>query len=169
MELKYLFGSKLLKLNNCRDEDWLIFVDSHSEARGQRGVRSIPFYNTLIEHFVNGNNDVDDFFKSCYLYQTSCGFFNDENYPFNHFNILEHKEVWINQLKGFMNLDTTKENALKSDILRKSFYHILYQYYMIKENTHWISDEAKANVQKIHDIEMPSSYFYELRDLINSL
>jgi hypothetical protein len=40
---------------------------------------------------------------------------------------------------------------------------------MIKENTHQISDEAKINVQKIHDLEMPSSYFYELKDLINSL
>jgi hypothetical protein len=40
---------------------------------------------------------------------------------------------------------------------------------MIKENTHQISDEAKINVQKIHDLEMPSSYFYELRELINSL
>ena len=40
---------------------------------------------------------------------------------------------------------------------------------MIKENTHWISEEAKAEVQKIHDLEVSSSYFYELRDLINSL
>ena len=40
---------------------------------------------------------------------------------------------------------------------------------MIMENAHWISNEAKANVQKIHDLEMPSSYFYELRDLINNL
>jgi hypothetical protein len=40
---------------------------------------------------------------------------------------------------------------------------------MIKENTHWISEPAKELVQKIHDLEMPSSYFYELKDLINSL
>jgi hypothetical protein len=54
-------------------------------------------------------------------------------------------------------------------MLPKQFYQLLYQYYMIKENTHWISEEAKAEVQKIHDLEMPSSYFEELRALINSL
>mgnify|MGYP006988383097 CR=1 FL=1 len=68
-----------------------------------------------------------------------------------------------------MNAEKTEEWAFKTNILPKQFYHILYQYYMIIENTHWISDSAKVDVQKIHDLEMPSSYFYELRDLINSL
>jgi hypothetical protein len=55
------------------------------------------------------------------------------------------------------------------DILPKWFYHLAYQYNMIIEDTHWISDEAKVDVQKIHDFEMPSSYFYELREKINNL
>jgi hypothetical protein len=40
---------------------------------------------------------------------------------------------------------------------------------MISRNTHWISGLEKAVVQKIHDLEMPSSYFYELKELINTL
>jgi hypothetical protein len=40
---------------------------------------------------------------------------------------------------------------------------------MVLENAHFISDEAKVDVQKIHDLEMPSNYFYELRDKINRL
>ena len=72
-------------------------------------------------------------------------------------------------LKAFINSPAAEKLAKKNEILSKPFYHILYQYYMIIENAHWISDEAKANVQKIHDLEVPSSYFYELRDLINNL
>jgi hypothetical protein len=104
-----------------------------------------------------------------FIYQISVGFHDDENYPFKDFNILEHKEVWIKWLKAYMNDKDTEEWALKNDILPKQFYHILYQYNMIKENVHFISDEAKVDVQKIHDLEMPKEYFYELRDKIDSL
>lgn len=167
--MRYLFGSKLLGLDNCRDEDWLTFVDDYRGDDRKAGERSLKFYKKIVERFTEGKSRDEDFFKSCYLYQTSCGFFDDEAYPFNDFNIFEHRKVWIRQLKGFMSLDTTESEALKGEMLPKHFYHILYQYYMIIENTHRISDEAKANVQKIHDLEMPSSYFCELRDLVNTL
>lgn len=169
MEHKYLFGSKMLKLNNCRDEDWLVFVNEHSPEARQRGHRRIPFYNTIIKHFVEGKGHSNNFYQSCYLFQLSNGFFDDENYPFKDFNILEHKKVWIEQLKGYMNHADTEQLALNGEVLHKTFYHILYQYNMIVENTHFISEEAKVDVQKIHDYAMPSSYFYKLRELINSL
>jgi hypothetical protein len=108
-------------------------------------------------------------YKATALYQLSREFFNDKDYPFNNFNILEHVEIWKEWLKAYMNGKKIEAWATKADTLPKQFYHVLYQYYMITENEHWISDSAKAEVQKIHDLEMPSSYFYELRDLINSL
>ena len=168
---KYLFGSQLLKLQCCRDMDWITFIDEHPIGQErQKGVRSITFHKVLINHFINGKNQSNDPYKAFHLYQMSNGFREgDENYPFKDFNILEHKVVWIEQLKGYMNLPETEEKALKEDVLPKNFYHIVYQYQMILENTHFISEEAKADVQKIHDFEMPTSYFYELRDMINSL
>lgn len=172
MECKYLFGSKMLKLNNCRDEDWITFVDEKSRDKVPKLYRykRIPFYNTIVQHFTEGKNQPDDAYKSTYLFQLSCGFFEgDESYPFKHFNILEHKKVWIEQLKGYMNHSTTEQFALKGETLNKTFYHVLYQYYMIVENTHFISEEAKVDVQKIHDYKMPTSYFYELKDKINNL
>lgn len=169
MEHKYVLGSIMLQMSNPRDVDEITFVDKPSwEARGQ-GKRSIPFVKMVIDSFINGKNKPNDHFKSMYIYQQSASFFEDENYPFKDFNILEHKAVWIEQLKGYMNYPATEEMATKEDILPKNFYHILYQYNMIVENAHWISDEARVNVQKIHDLEMPSSYFYELRELINNL
>lgn len=169
MEHKYILGSKMLQMANPRDVDEVTFVDKKSWEVRESNKRSISFTKKIIDSFINGNNTTKDPFKSLYLYQQSVGFFTDEAYPFKDFNILDHKQVWGTQLKRYMNHDTTEARALKNELLDKTFYHILYQYYMIKENVHWISDEAKAQVQKIHDLEMPSSYFYELRDLINSL
>lgn len=169
MKYKYVLGSKLLKLANSRDTDEITFVDKPSWEVRESGKRSIPFLKKIIDSFINGKNTIKDPFKSLHLYQQSALFFEDANYPFKDFNILEHKRVWIDQLKGYINYASTEERALKNETLPKNFYHILYQYYMITENVHFISESAKAEVQKIHDLEMPSSYFYELRDLINTL
>lgn len=169
MEHKCILGSKMLQIKNPRDVDEITFVDKPSWQVRERGTRSIPFMKIIIDSFVKGKNKPSDHFKSMYIYQQSAEFFDDENYPFGDFNILEHKDVWIEQLRGYMNLASTEEMAMKEDILPKNFYHILYQYNMIVENVHLISDEARVNVQRIHDLEMPSSYFYELRELINKL
>ena len=132
-----------------------------------KNCKSIPFYKSMNECFVRGKYIAYDPYYALFIYQMSVGFHDDADYPFRDFNILEHKEVWIKWLKAYMNAEKTEEQALQNDILPKQFYHILYQYNMILENTHFISD--KVDVQKIHDLEMPSSYFYELKDMINSL
>jgi hypothetical protein len=168
-EYKYLTGSKMLKLENNRDEDWITFVAADSKIAQKKGCHSIAFYQTILKHFIGGINIAADPYKALYLYQLSNGFIVDEEYPFKDFNILEHKEVWVKWLKAYINAKSSEDWATKTEVLPKQFYHLLYQYYMIKENTHWISDEAKAEVQKIHDLEMPSSYFEELKALINSL
>lgn len=167
MEIKILFGSKMLGLQNPRDEDWRTFAD---ETTSLVNCSSIKFFRNFISHFINGKNCPEDSFKSKSLYQLSSGFHtNIANYPFSDFNILEHKKVWIKQLKDYINLVETKDVALKKEILDKRFYHLLYQYYMIVENTHLLSEVAMAEIQKIHDYEMPSEFFYELHDRINNL
>ena len=169
MEYKFVLGSKMLRMNNPRDIDEVTFVDKPSWQVRERGKISIPFFRMIMDSFICGENEADDHYKASYIYQLSAPFIEDENYPFKDFNILEHKDVWVEQLRGYMNHPATEEMAMKGDVLPKTFYHILYQYNMIVENVHLISDEARVNVQKIHDLEMPSSYFYELRELINNL
>lgn len=155
---KYLVGSYLLRLNNCRDEDWLDLSGDVYKIR-----------NKIITEFRRGRNMPGDSFKGRTLYQFSNGFYTEsEEYPFKDFNIFDYKEIWVDCIKDcFNNYDV--EKVISQEILPKHFYHFLYQYYMIKENTHYISDGAKAEVQKIHDLEKPFSYFYELRELINNL
>lgn len=169
MEHKYLFGSKMLKLSNNRDEDWLTFVDEQAKVANELGCKSIPFYQTLINFFIRGRNIKPDMFSGLFLYQLSAPFIEEENYPFKDFNILEYKEVWKQWLKAYVASEQNEAWATKENVLPKQFYHLLYQYHMITENAHWISDEAKIDVQKIHDLEMHSSYFYKLRELINDL
>ena len=169
MERKYLFGSKMLRLDNFRDEDWRSFVMLNASDITEKGCMSLPFEMQVIDGFIHGKNVPGDAYKALYFYQISSDFHADEEeYPLN-FNILDYKPFLIDCLKSYMALDRTETISQKREILPKTFYHILYQYNMIIEDTHWISDEARVNVQKIHDLEMPASYFYELRGLINSL
>ena len=156
---KYLYGSKMLKLDNNRDEDWITFIDEDTNAAREKKCQSIPFYRLILDYFIRENNITNNLYHALYLYQLSNGFRADVDYPFSNFNVLDHTAVWAEWLKAYMNDEGTETFALKTEILPKGFYHLLYQYYMIKENVHWISDEAKTQVQKIHDLEMPSSSF----------
>lgn len=159
----------MLGLKNPRDEDWVTFVDAPIGTVLERNERRVGFNKFRIQSFIQDKNDPADANKAQVFYQLSCAFYNDPKYPFNDFNILRHKEVWIKHLKNYMNLTEVEYYATTTSVLPKLFYHILYQYHMIIENVHFISEDSKVKVQKIHDLEMPSSYFYELRDLINSL
>lgn len=172
MKYKYLFGSKMLKLDNARDEDWLTFVDAPRgtklENNGEHQHR-LEFEKRRIQSFIEGKNMPTDSYKALIFYQLSAGFQEDESYIFNDFNILEHKKVWAQHLKNYINLPSTEEFAMSFDNLHKKFYHLLYQYYMITEDKHFISPEAKAQVQKIHDLEVPNTEFFGLKALINSI
>lgn len=168
MEYKCLFGSKMLKLKNCSDEDWAILVDNSRRYVNGAPTLNYPFYNRLATSFIKGSNVDGDAYKALFLYQLSKGFHEDPAYPFD-FDILQHKSILAKCLQTYINGPKAEQSAMKFDILPKKFYHLLYQYYMIVEDVHFISDEAKAQVQKIHDMEMPSSFFYELKNLINDL
>lgn len=172
MLYKYLFGSKMLKLDNPRDEDWLEFVDVPRGTKidnKEENRHRLGFEKFRVKSFIEGKNMPTDGYKALIFYQLSCGFHEEENYPFNDFNILEHKKVWVEHLKNYINLPKTEQLAMSADNLHKKFYHLLYQYYMITENTHFISDEAREKVQKIHDLEVPNTEFFGLKELINSI
>jgi hypothetical protein len=96
---KFLFGSKMLGLINNRDEDWVVFVDKRGKEITNHEERSIPFYKTTLKHFIAGGEYLKEHeYNAVYLYQLSSGFLHGEDYPFNDFNIFNHKEVWIQWL-----------------------------------------------------------------------
>lgn len=167
MRTKIIIGSACLKLEKQRDLDFLT-IDTSIQKPILGKVLTKKQVDWCIKSYLNNSTTGFNPFSVCVLYMLSNGFHEETNYPFKYFNILAHSEIQRLQLQQYMNSYDT-ERLKQQAILPKQFYHILYQYYMIIENTHWISEEAKAQVQKIHDYEVPAEYFYELRDLINSL
>ena len=152
--MSILVGSKLLKVDSIgSDTDELELTALHNQC-----------LFAFCKHFISK----DDFYASWGLFQLSNGFHAGPDYELSDFNIFDHKDTWISCLKGYINSIDHDEIASKT-ILPKWYYQYVYQYYMIKENQHYISEEAKAEVQKIHDLEVPGSYIYHIKDLINSL
>ena len=145
----------MLNLSNCRDKDHLVTAN----------MSRLPGY---IKLFTAGHINPADSYRPTYLYQLSNKYHLESDYPFSDFDIFDYKDVWINCLKSYINnLNIIYISKLKT--LPKHYYHFVYQYYMIKENQHYISEEAKAEVQKIHDLEVPGSYIYKIKELIDSL
>lgn len=145
----------MLKLKNCKDIDYI-------------PNSKIPSITAILNEYTQGNNHPLDAYKTLYLYQLSNGFHNEESYDFKDFNIFNYKTIWIQQLQNHFAILNLQQIA-QLQVLPKFFYHYLYQYYMIIENTHYISNGAKEPVQKIHDLQMPGEYVYELSNLIYSL
>ena len=164
---KYLVGSKMLKLDNCRDTDYM-YIKEENEVSDEKG-RTVRFQNFIIESFIRTKDIKSDPCKSWLLYQVTTGFHEEDDYPFK-FDIRDYKDQWIKHLQAYLNdADVERRYTERGEILPKEMYHFEYQYHMILENKLWLDGEAKDVVQKIHDLEMPVSYFYELRDKINAL
>lgn len=163
-----LIGSKCLKIPNARDVDTLT-VNLISTRSNPGEYIAKKHLDENISMFCKCTADTYNPFSACVLYMLSNGFHESElNYPFRYFNLLNHPDAILHSIQTYLNNYNVVELE-KNSYLPKQFYHIVYQYYMILENTHWISDEGREIVQKIHDFQMPASYFYELKDLVNNL
>ena len=151
----FLVGSTMLRLSHPRDED---YISQHK----------IVFLQQIMEEYTQGRNHQKDSYKALFIYQLSCGFHCDIDYPFKSFNIFDHRDIWISHLQAYMRTLRIQHISAQK-ILPKEYYHLLYQYYMIVENAHYISAESLAEVQKIHDLEVPGFEIYRIQELINSL
>lgn len=165
---KYLIGSCFLQLDNCRDEDYLYFGEQKRSVALNLNESYMPknFFKWYIEIFKNGNTQASDSFVIFTLYQFSQGWRKD--FPIA-FEIFDFQKQWVDALKKYINLPETEELVKQETFLLKKMYHIVYQYYMIKEQKYLISEEGKKVVQQIHDLTMPAEYFFEIKKLINSL
>ena len=94
MNNKFLFGSKMLRLNNCRDEDWIIFSNDMVEQYDHKSPChhiNIQHEKKIIDNFKTNNIISNSVYQALFLYQMSEGFHcNESNFPIK-FNILQHK------------------------------------------------------------------------------
>lgn len=169
----FLVGSRLLRMDNCGDTDYCYF--SKIRLPKEYKVHKIPMVAKLMQNFPkylkyrNAKGSTSTMSVSNYYYQYSKCFHPEEDWPIT-WDIRDYKEDWIKMLKNHINSEEAITQYIKGKtFIDKKFYNIAYQYFMIRDNTVYLEGESKQIVQKIHDRQMPISYFYEMRELINAL
>lgn len=168
MITKYLIGSQFLKLQNCKDTDYLLTGEQLSTVSLQKNESYLPidFFQWYVDFLKGDEEKTTDSFVFFTLYQFSQGWRPD--FPVK-FEMLDFKKKWIKLLQHFVNSEEATKRMLTGGKATKVFYHIAYQYYILKENTYQISEEGLSLVQHIHDFGMEEKDFFELKNMVNSL
>lgn len=166
---KYLVGSKLLGLTNNKDEDYLCLTDedkTRKEFINGKEIKYTPI-KLLIERL--NNIDVHNMF-TLWNYQLDEDIIG-QDFPIK-YHYLEHKDQYMKLIdyiiknKEFnFNKDITADNRCCTKII----YHIAYNIFILKNNSPIITEEQKAIIQKIHDLEMPIDYLDELEKTFKSI
>lgn len=172
---KFLIGSKLLDLINNKDEDYICLTDEEKfrkEFIDNKEILYMP-QNMLLSRL---NFQLDDNYGHLryYLYITSYQY--DQNiigqdFPIK-YHYLEHKDQYMKLIDHIIknkefnfNKDITADNRCCTKII----YHIAYNIFILKNNSPIITEEQKAIIQKIHDLEMPIDYLDELEKTFKSI
>jgi len=177
---KYQLGSKLLNLDNTRDNDFVILVDGDRDTnyRSKEDGDCFCMSKAYLDKFINFEEEFD--YKTIAIYIVLYQYDKDiigQNFPIE-YHILDRKNDFIRLLKfirenKLLNLDTeikisTKENR-KFYICSKIQYHIVYNLFIIKNNSVNLTAEQKAIIQKIHDRQMPAEYINTIIQEIDAL
>lgn len=173
--LSYVVGSSLLNLKNCHDVDRIYFADSPVPTlptqTGDYFCKNLDFIKLILAKSDHPEKFAKDFNRPVcgHFFQYSRGFHPEPEYPIE-WDIMEHKQGWKQILKNHITHEEAEEYyILENGICRKTLYNIAYQYYMLLDDTIWVTGEHLDIVQKIHDRQMPAEYFYELREQILAL
>jgi hypothetical protein len=171
MNKTYLVGSKLLRLDNCGDTDYVYFDKGldFSPAPNYHYIQySAKELDFILKLFKSRPNNCLDFIS--YLFQFSSCFHPESDYPVT-WNVFEDKKAWVKALNVLMTDKGSYEKFIDADagVLKKEFYNVAYQYYMIIESSPWLSKHNLDIVQKIHDRKMDINYFNFLKKKIAEL
>lgn len=156
----YYVGSTILKLENVGDIDVVSFTDSTYEPidviKGKSNYHVLHVSCAQRKHAYKYLYKKSKFMSeqmALYLYQYSNELHPESNVRL--FSLLECKEQWKEALFCFVK--TLPE--LTESTIPKKYYNIVYQYYIIQNNSFNLREEQMENVQKIHDSEMPTSFW----------
>lgn len=169
---KYIIGSTLLGLSNNRDNDYLYLVDSEEEyntVRFENGEDKHIRTTAEIIKCMNFETDVN-IWRKLINYQLDKEIIG-QNFPIE-YHILNHKEEAKNLLKSIVknkDMNFNKNITSGNNCCTKDIYHIAYNLFILQNNSPIITDDQKAIIQQIHDIQMPISYLDELATAINLL
>ena len=164
---KYQVGSKLLGLENNKDNDFVVICEDIVITRRIVENGEEIFYKTREELINTLNFNSPNNYNTLYNYQYDRDIIG-KDFPVD-YHILEHKNKLViylqkivdNRLFNFNKLVTCNGGNCSPKI-----YHIAYNAFILKNNSPIITEGQKEIIQKIHDAKMPISYLDDLEKMI---
>lgn len=177
---RYIVGSTLLQLNNRKDIDCICIVDELKQSYRKNidgydcDIHSIETLKNSIAFDIDYKNVSSDIHKKCFqlIVSYQCDYrIIKQDFPF-HYDILENKEKVIEFLRYVVKnkwLNFNKNVRQNRFYCSKIIYHFAYTLFIMLNNDVNLTEEQRAIIQKIHDIQMPIEYLDELKKLLDEL
>ena len=172
----YLVGSKLLKINNNRDVDYLNLVKSATTEELKLRKENGAEIHTRTEEMERRtlNFELPFTYQAIHWYIVTYQLDKSiigQDFPIKH-SVLEKRDKYIEMLNWIVDnqaLNFKKNEWLNRGNCSKIIYHIEYIVFILENNSTVLTDEQKVIVQKIHDTQMPQDYLDELAERIRNL
>ncbi len=175
---EYLIGSQLLGLSNNKDVDYIVINNNIDNSYGvfcehKDGADYFNYTEKTLNDIYNFKMDYKKGFN-IYLfvvfYQLDADIIG-QDFPLE-YHILNNRDKWKELLMYIVfaeKMNFTKKARFTNGCISKLIYHIAYLTYILKNNSTTLTAEQKANIQKIHDKQMPLEFLDELKADIMSL
>ena len=181
--MRYLLGSKILKLDNSRDHDYIVVSEGEEYRREwlENGedilyIGEITLKNKLefkdIDSLISNNTPSNRQLLNRMLY----------NYQYDKdimpeefcitYTLLDYREELTKLLKHIKEkklFNFNKRIKINNQFCSKIVYHIAYNIFILQNNSPILTQEQKEIIQKIHDFKMPVEYVDVLNEMIDNL
>lgn len=173
--MKYLVGSKLLGLSNCKDEDYITLTDGNENVNTRKYIDNKDVVVRSVQNVDNCMNfklPLNETTARYYIvnYQMDKDIIG-QDFPLN-YHILDRRSDYINLLNWIVDNEAcnfVKTKNMNHGHCSKLIYHIAYLTFILENNSTSLTAEQKETVQQIHDRAMPMEYLDELEQLIHIL
>lgn len=173
---KYLVGSQALNLNRAKDADYVILVDGNGRDycvhTFEDGEDRFYLTKANLDSYMNFERE----FCGRTILRYAINYQYDKRIisaDFPHkYDILSRRENYVEMLKWIVdNKALNFDKSLKINDWKCSavIYHVAYLTFILENNEVSLSAEQIAQVQKIHDKQMPVSFLDELAEKIKNL
>lgn len=164
--MKYQIGSKILGLNNARDNDYLAVVEDTNYYN--RIVTSEYELKEISQDLLLKNLNFETRF-AIYNYQYDKQIIGNE-FPIE-YHLMEHRKQLIEFISNVINnkeMNFNKRITVNNGCCSKLIYHVAWNIFALINNNVILTEEQKEIVQKIHDEEMPIKYLDTLTSLFRN-
>ena len=163
---KFLVGSKLVGLDNAKDNDIVVLNDEDGRtdihyiteaSLNERMTFKLPQNaRAALTYMYNYQYDIDII---------------KQDFPYV-YHILDMRNKYIEVLNWIVDnqaLGFNRRVDYNNGHLAKHMYHVAYTTFIMLNNSVELTSEQKDIVQKIHDKQMPRGYLDELENIIRAL